>query len=272
MNDARLQIPRAERGMRANGSASSPGGTSTLRRDDGVTAPRRGAPLIIPTRSPVRHTGRNFRGKFYSAKNARHIKCESYLEVQIARLLEFKRNVVAFSEQPPALFFRVGRRRRKLTPDFIVHRRIGRDCLVEVKPEELAQTPELKAKFAAAAVAAAERGYRFVVLTERAVDKVTSQNLEEMLSIRGRLRTRALGTQEPIQEPKLPVALAKAFAHGGSMPMAALLSLLGDGPSAHTELMTLLAFRVLAWDIDQRLEPTTRISINKGNDDEDVFA
>ena len=54
--------------------------------------------------------------------------------------------------------------------------------------------------------------------------------------------------------------------------MAALLRLLGDGPDAHTELMLLLAFRILAWDIDQQLEPVTRISINKENDDEDVLA
>lgn len=272
MNEARSRFSMVEHDMRGTGIASSSRGTSTLQCCDGTTAPRRGSPLVTPTRSPVRHTGRNFRGKFYSAKNARHIKCESYLEVQVARLLEFKRNVVAFSEQPPPLFFRLGKRRRKLTPDFIVHRRIGRDCLVEVKPEELAQTPELKAKFAAATEAASARGYRFVVLTERTVNKVTSQNLEEMLAIRGRMRTRVLGTQEQVQEPDLPAALTTAFPCGGSMPMAALLRLLGDGASAHTELMTLLAFRVLDWDINEPLAPMTRIYINKENDDEDVFA
>jgi hypothetical protein len=56
------------------------------------------------------------------------------------------------------------------------------------------------------------------------------------------------------------------------MPMSALLRLMGDGPAAHAELMTLLAFRVLAWDIDRQLEPSTRISINKEVDDEEVFA
>jgi len=272
MNDEYLRRARAERGMQSSRRVSFRGGVMATPRDDGITAPLRGTPLVTPTRSPVHHTGRNFRGKFYSAKNARHIKCESHLEVLVARLLEFQRNVVGYSEQPPALFFRVGRRRRRLTPDFIVHRRRGGDCLVEVKPEELAQTPDLKAKFAAAAESAAARGYRFVVLTERAVGKVASQNLEEMLAIRGRMRTRVLGTEELIPEPQLPVALVTAFAHGGSMPMSALLRLLGNGPGAHTELMTLLAFRVLAWDIDQQLESTTRISINKELDDEDVFA
>jgi hypothetical protein len=272
MNDQYLQSTKAERGMQNSPGAASREGAAATQRGDSITAPRRGTPYVTPTRSPVRHTGKHFRGKFYSAKNARHIKCESYLEVLIARLLEFLRNVRSYSEQPPALIFRVGRRRRRLTPDFIVHRLSGRDCLVEVKPAELAEAPELKAKFAAAAEAAAARGYRFVVLTERAVGKVASQNLEEMLAVRGRMRTRVLGTQEPTAEPKLPVALATAFAHGGSMSMSALLSLLGNGLGAHTELMTLLAFRVLAWNIDQQLESATRISINKEVDDEDVFA
>lgn len=272
MNDKHPQSARAERGMQNFRGARFRGGLTATPRGDGVTAPHRGTPLVAPTRSPVRHTGRNFRGKFYSAKNARHIKCESHLEVLVARLLEFLRNVFGYSEQPPALFFRVGGRRRRLTPDFIAHRRSGRDCLVEVKPAELAETPELKAKFAAAGEAAAARGYRFAVLTERAVGKVASQNLEEMLAIRGRMRTRALGTQRQVEEPGLPAALATAFARRGSMPMSALLRLLGNGPRAHAELMTLLAFRVLAWDIDQQLESTTRISINKELDDEDVFA
>jgi hypothetical protein len=272
MNDENPQSARADLGMHNARGVPFRTGVMATRHGGDLTAPHRGTPLVAPTRSPVRHTGRNFRGKFYSAKNARHIKCESHLEVLIARLLEFKRNVVGYSEQPPALSFRIGRRRRKLTPDFIVHRRSGGNCLVEVKPEELAQTPELKAKFAGATEAAAARGYGFVVLTERAVGKVASQNLQEMLAIRGRMRTRGLGTEELVPEPKLPVALATAFAHGGSMPMSALLSLLGEGPGARTELMTLLAFRVLAWDIDRRLESTTRISVNKELDDEDLFA
>lgn len=272
MSDDGFQQTKA--GQRRQGDCGVPplGRASAAACGDRVTAPRRGNPLVAPTRSPVGHTGWHFRGKFYSAKNARHIKCESYLEVLVARLLEFLRNVRRYSEQPPALFFRVGRRRRKLTPDFIVHRFSGRDCIVEVKPAELAEMPELKAKFAAAAEAAAIRGYRFVVLTERAVGKVASQNLEEMLAIRGRMRTRALGMREQVEEPRLPTVLAAAFAQGGSMPMSALLRLLGNGPGAHTELMTLLAFRVLAWDIDQQLEPSTRISLPKETDDEDVFA
>lgn len=272
MNEEYLQKAKVQRDIQNSRGGPFRGGAMSTPCGDGVIAPRRGTPLVAPTRSPVGHTGRHFRGKFYSAKNARHIKCESYLEVLVARLLEFLRNVLGYSEQPPALFFRVGRRRRRLTPDFIVHRRSGRDCLVEVKPAELAETPELKAKFAAAAEAAVARGYRFVVLTESAVGRVASQNLEEMLAIRGRMRTRALGTQGQLQEPALPTALAAAFARGGSMPMSALLRLLGNGPGAHTELMTLLAFRLLAWDIDQQLEPSTRISLPKELDDEDVFA
>jgi len=272
MSDQYLQKANPERGMQTSRGVQFRGGAAATTRSDGITAPRRGTPLVTPTRSPVGHTGKHFRGKFYSAKNARHIKCESYLEVLIARLLEFLRNVIGYSEQPPALLFRVGRRRRRLTPDFIAHRRNGRACLVEVKPAELAETPELKAKFAAATEAAAARGYRFVVLTERAVGKVASQNVEEMLAIRGRMRTHALGTQEQVREPRLPVALATAFARGGSMPMSSLLKLLGNRPGAHTELMTLLAFRVLAWDIDQQLEPSTHISLPKELDDEDVFA
>src|SRR5262249_21362359 len=157
----------------------------------------------------------------------------------IGQLFEFLKNVDSYSEQPPALYFRVNGRRRKLTPDFIVHRRVGRDCLVEVKPAELADSPELRKKLAAAAEEAAFRGYRFVVLTEKTVSKVASQNLQEMLAIRGRLRTRALGTREGVEEPRLPSALATAFARGGSMPMSALLRLLGNGPGALTELMTL---------------------------------
>lgn len=272
MIDRSLPKSTAECGLHRPWNATAPAALDARPPGGGITAPHRGVPLVTPTRSPVGHTGRHFRGKFYSAKNARHIKCESYLEVLIARLLEFLRNVSGYSEQPPALSMRVGRRRRKYTPDFIVHRLSGSDYLVEVKPAELANLPELKVKFAAAVRAAEAQGYRFAVITDRDVGKIASRNVEEMLAIRGRVRTRALGTQEKAQEPALTTMLATAFAHGGSMPMSALLRLLGNGPGAHTELMTLLAFRVLAWNIDQQLELTTRIFLPKERDDEEVFA
>lgn len=134
MNNEALPSAKSERKLQKAHSTAYRGGAMPVVGGEGITAPIRGDVLITPTRSPVRHACRNFRGKYPSSKNAQHVKFESYLAVLVARLLEFLRNALGYSEQPPALHFRVGRRRRrKLTPDFIVHRRIGRDSALASK-------------------------------------------------------------------------------------------------------------------------------------------
>ena len=242
---------------------------------NGPTAPRHGHPVLPPSRRPVKHSGRFFRAKFFSCKNERLVQCESHLELQAARFLEFAPGVLSFSEQPPALVLRIQGRRRKYTPDFVVHWADGRKWLVEVKPFELACAPEMKIKFAAARAAAELAGYHFEIVTERLTKKLGASRLEELLSIRRRSRTASLGSpREPASRtvPTLPVALAHAMARGGSAPLSELLRLLGSGPGAMNELMTLLAFRVLAWNVDQNLTTSTPIYQAKEDEDEKLFA
>lgn len=250
--------------------------SSTFLSNQGTAAPRKGRPLVQPTRNPVRHTGRYFRGKLFSLKNARLVRCESLLEMRAACFFEFASGVLSFSEQPPPLAIRIRRRKRKYTPDFIVHWREGRDWLVEVKPSELAGVPEMQEKFVAAREAAEEQCYRYVVLTERVTDKPGASFIEELLAIRRRVRTRGLGSSADAQDsrettPRLPVALAHATAHGGSLSLTEVLRLLGNRAGAMNELKTLLAFRILAWNVDQQLTKTSRIYQPSEKDDEELF-
>jgi hypothetical protein len=228
----------------------------------GPAAPPRGRPAVTPTRNPVSHTGRQFRGKFFSEKNQRHVKCESLLEMRVLRFFEAEDGVKSYSEQPCQLSIRINGRRRRYTPDLLVTWRDDKPWLVEVKPSEIAETSEMRAKLAAAKCAAEGAGYRFVVLTERFALQRCMPLLEELIAIRRRLRTLELGSApsgDVSTANGLSLEIFSAFAGQRSLPLSAVIQLLGGGPNGLLRLKELLAHGSLSWDIMRPLSPRTRI-------------
>lgn len=243
----------------------------------GVIAPRKGSPLVAPTRRPVKHTGRTFRAKYYSLKNAKLIECESLLEMRVARLLEFASGITQYSEQPPALRIRLNGRLRKYTPDFLVHWRNGARWLIEVKPSEIASTAEMKARFLATTESAQRMGFHFRVLTERHVQKAGASGIEELLAIRRISRTLSLGlgTQEDPEHcsaTTLPPDLITALSRHRTVSLNHVADLLGGGPSAIHEAKRLIADGTLSWDITQPLTSSTQVFMSKESQDEELFS
>ena len=101
--------------------------------------------------------------KFPSLRQRRMIYCESSIEFDFAHLLEFDHgDVLAYREQPTKIDYVLEGDWHKYTPDFVVHRRGGREY-VEVKKTEVALREDSQRTFRAIAAACAAMGYGFVV-------------------------------------------------------------------------------------------------------------
>lgn len=162
-----------------------------------IGAPRTGGDLVVaPTRDPIRGIGRrNFRAKLLSLKNKRFIRCESLLEMHAMQLFELVRGVAKYTEQPPPLRLKLGPQARtsQYTPDIHVEWTTGAPWLVEVKPQDIAQTAHWRAKFSQAAVAALRKGFHFVVLTETHIRAAGMNDVRRALDKRKARHVKSLG-------------------------------------------------------------------------------
>lgn len=157
-----------------------------------------GGNLVVgPTRNPIPGMrGRwNFRAKFRSLKNERFIRCESLLEMHAMQLLELVSGVARFTEQPPPLRLKMGQPARtcQYTPDIHVEWFTGAPWLVEVKPQEVAESDHWRAKFSRAAVAALRKGFHFVVLTESHMRAAGMNDVRRALDKRRAIHVDSLG-------------------------------------------------------------------------------
>lgn len=130
---------------------------------------------------PVRKIPKNYlvvTGKFASQKNGRLLGFESLLEKDYMTLLEFDDSVKSFEEQPVRIpVASKGRRLSPYVPDVLVkfHPSTGskerKTLLVEVKPTRylIKYAEKYKPKFAAAKAYAAERGWRFQIVSEKEI-------------------------------------------------------------------------------------------------------
>jgi len=118
----------------------------------------------MPTRKPSNNGG-NIIGYFPSAKNDRSIGYEGPTEGDYCYILEHRKEVRAFEEQPFAIPYLHAGKSRRYTPDFRVDED-GQIVVVECKPAVFVDTEENRRKFAAAEAWCAERGYVFRVVTD----------------------------------------------------------------------------------------------------------
>jgi hypothetical protein len=243
-----------------------------------VHAARRGAPLFDPVRNPIDRSGMCFRVKFFSQKNARLVRCESLLEAKVLRLLEFARDVVSYSEQPPKLRIRLSGRSRNYTPDFAVRWRDGAVWILEVKPIDIAVREEMQERFAVARAAAASQGMQYRVIGEPQVGRPGFKDIERLLESRRRLRTENLGLSQDdlVSDPaSVDVALNRlstVLSGVGELPVSEVVGLLDFDGCGRRRFESLLASRLIAWCIDQPLRDSTLIHLFTESDDEQLFA
>jgi hypothetical protein len=117
-----------------------------------------------PSRSFPSFKGqRNFPGLWWSATTGEHVAYESWVERDVAMLLDFDPQIVAFAAQPFWLCWPDGRGDRKHAPDFFARRADGTGVVVDVRPDELVDE-EAALVFAVTARACRQAGWAFRLL------------------------------------------------------------------------------------------------------------
>jgi hypothetical protein len=102
----------------------------------------------------------NWPGYWWSVTNGRHVGYESWVERDVAMMLDFDRTVIAFSSQPFWLCWPGGKGQRRHAPDFFARLADGGGVVVDVRPDDLVDDSAAEA-FAVTAQACAEVGWEF---------------------------------------------------------------------------------------------------------------
>jgi hypothetical protein len=117
--------------------------------------------VAVPVRSfPSVKDAVNWPGYWWSATNGRHVGYESWVERDVAMMLDFDPAVTAFSSQPFWLSWPDGEGGRRHAPDFFARLADGGGVVVGVRPDD--QVDEKAAEvFAVTAQACADAGWEF---------------------------------------------------------------------------------------------------------------
>lgn len=121
----------------------------------------------MPVRKVITRSGKKFRGRFPSRKNAIMVCWESLRERDAIGLFEYSANVVSYEEQPSEETFYVGGVPHTYYPDFRVRFSNEQVLDVEVKPSRKLRSAESKEKYGRIADMYKKSGRNFRILTER---------------------------------------------------------------------------------------------------------
>lgn len=117
-----------------------------------------------PVRLPRSRAGqRHYCGLFWSATTTSHVVYESRLELDRLWLADFDSGTVRIAAQPMWLCGREGAMLRRHVPDFLLHRRDGGVLVVDVKPAQFLDVPEIAAVLAWTGQACRARGWGYQV-------------------------------------------------------------------------------------------------------------
>lgn len=129
-------------------------------------APRDG----VRVRQVITRTTARVLYKFPSIKLGRTIYCESGIELDYARLLDFDDCVTAFQEQPGKITYTLNGKLCSYTPDFLVLIS-GRKLIVEVKPRSRIEEEENQVLFRAIDPLCRSADCKFVVAPDDEIQK-----------------------------------------------------------------------------------------------------
>ena len=116
---------------------------------------------VAPVRSFPSFRGQvSFPGLYYAATMDAHVGFESWLERDVAMMLDFDPGVVAFSSQPFWLAWAQDGRRRRHAPDYFARRADGAGMVIDVRPDDRIEPRDAEA-FAATGRACGEVGWVF---------------------------------------------------------------------------------------------------------------
>lgn len=112
--------------------------------------------------------GNKLIGKFPSVKLGRIVWYESPLERDFLYLLEIDPDVISYQEQPGRIYYSLGGKKRRYTPDLLV-RRSRKKQIIEVKIKKRAEQEQYARLFRIAQRACEKEGCEFKVVTEESI-------------------------------------------------------------------------------------------------------
>lgn len=115
------------------------------------------------------------------------IHCESSIERDYIKILDYDTSILDITHQPIVIFYRYKGRVRKYFPDFKVLTKEGRVWIAEIKPFKKIEKPENIIKFIVGRLYCEKMGWEFRVITDMEIRK---GYLQSNLSL-----IRALGKQ-----------------------------------------------------------------------------
>lgn len=201
------------------------------------------------SRKPLTRSQRGFRMKYPSLKLGRMVACESLLEGDLVRLLEFSPGVLSYQEQPARILYWDGERMREYFPDFAVCLTDGTRAHLEVKSSERLANPKIAAKYRAITEHYRRSGEQFHIVTERELRREPLQaNVRKLSYLRGRAR-RDLPTID---------ALCRLLGHD-PRTLSSVEACMGQATA-----WQLLAVGRLVCDLTQTITPNTLVTVFQG--------
>lgn len=117
--------------------------------------------LTAPVRSfPTFRGQTSFPGLYYAATMDAHVGFESWLERDVAMMLDFDPEVIAFSSQPFWLTWVQDGRQRRHSPDYFARLADSTGVVIDVRPDDRIEPRDAEA-FAATERACREVGWKF---------------------------------------------------------------------------------------------------------------
>jgi hypothetical protein len=185
-------------------------------------------------RFPVVKGQRHWPGLWWSATNGGHVGYESWVERDVAMLLDFEAAVTGYASQPFTLWWSDADRPRRHVPDFFARLADGRGVVVDVRPAMLVDEDAMQV-FEVTKAAASAVGWQFRLIGE--LPPVQAANLRWLAGYRhGRC-----------YQPEVAAALLDAFASPG--PLLAGAELAGDRLAVLPVLYHLLWRQMLTADL-----------------------
>jgi len=202
-----------------------------------------------PSRSFPSFKGqRNFPGLWWSATTGEHIGYESWVERDVAMLLDFDAEIVAFASQPFWLIWPDQHGERKHAPDFFARRADGTGVVIDVRPDGLVDAEAAEA-FGVTASACQQAGWEF--RRTGGPSAVLAANLRWLAGYR----------HPRCRQPEIADALVEVFVEPA--PLFAGAGAVGDRLAVLPTLYHLLWCQVLAADLAAApLSPSSLVSVS----------
>jgi len=205
------------------------------------------------SRFPRLRSKGSFRGSFVGGKPPRQIVFESKLECDIACVLLARPDVVDVLDQPPAVIYFDGGKKRKHTFDFLVHLTDGRRIAIAVKPYEKAVKNHLSEKLK---LIAAQLHHSFA--TE--VMLMTEQHVSRAIIHDAKLIHTASRLSDPVADSEIMAVAGNLF---GDVTIDALVKTSGLGARGFGAVIRLIADGSLFMASEPPINYTTSVRLGK---------